>query len=91
MTLTQDQRIAIIKHAVQDSKGLGLKTSLEDFVSEIKSQEVLGEHGLLDAQKSDIEDESSLLHHSPNAEDIEEEDNFVDLDISDQMKGVYNG
>jgi hypothetical protein len=32
-----------------------------------------------------------LLHHSPNAEDIEEEDNFVDLGISDQMKGVYNG
>jgi hypothetical protein len=91
MTLTQDQRIAIIKHAIQDSKGLGLKTSLEDFVSEIKSQQVLGEHGLLDAQNSDIEDESSLLNHSPNAEDIEEEDNFADLGISDQMKGVYNG
>ena len=41
MTLTEDQRIAIIKHAVQASKGLGLKTkALEDFISEIKSEEV---------------------------------------------------
>ena len=61
MTLTQEQRIAIIKHAVQDSKGVGLKTSLEDFVSEIKSQEVLGEHGLINNQKHDIEDEMSLI------------------------------
>ena len=91
MTLTQEQRIAIIKHAVQDTKGVGLKTSLQDFISEIKSQEVLGEHGLLDAQKSDIEDESSLLNHTPTAEDIEEEDDFMGIGISDQMKGIYNG
>ena len=91
MTLTQEQRISVIKHAVQSSTGVGLKTSLEDFISEIKSQEVLGEHGLLDAQKSDIEDESSLLNHTPTAEDIEEEDDFMGIGISDQMKGVYNG
>tara|TARA_A200000159_G_C7325231_1_gene340681 strand:+ start:357 stop:632 length:276 start_codon:yes stop_codon:yes gene_type:complete len=91
MTLTQEQRISVIKHAVQASTGVGLKTSLEDFISEIKSQEVLGEHGLLDAQKSDIEDESSLLDHKPTAEDIDEEDDFMGLGISDQMKGVYNG
>ena len=91
MTLTQEQRISVIKHAVQASTGVGLKTSLEDFISEIKSQEVLGEHGLLDAQKSDIEDESSLLNHTPTAEDIEEEDDFMGIGISDQMKGIYNG
>jgi hypothetical protein len=88
MTLTQDQRIAIIKHAVQDSKGLGLKKSLEDFVSEIKSQEVLGEHGLLDNQKHDIEDEMSLIDYNPTAESIDEED--LSLGLSDQMKGLYS-
>jgi hypothetical protein len=87
MTLTQEQRLSIIKHAVQDSKGLGLKKSLEDFVSEIKSQEVLGEHGLLDNQKHDIEDEMSLIDYNPTAESIDEED--LDLGISDQMKGLY--
>jgi hypothetical protein len=88
MTLTEDQRIAIIKHAVQDSKGLGLKKSLEDFVSEIKSQEVLGEHGLLDNQKHDIEDEMSLIDYNPTAESIDEED--LGLGLSDQMKGLYS-
>ena len=87
MTLTQEQRIAIIKHAVQDSKGLGLNKSLEDFVSEIKSQEVLGEHGLINNQKHDIEDEMSLINYNPTAESIDEED--LDLGISDQMKGLY--
>ena len=87
MTLTQEQRIAIIKHAVQDSKGLGLNKSLEDFVSEIKSQEVLGEHGLINNQKHDIEDEMSLIDYNPTAESIDEED--LGLGISDQMKGLY--
>jgi len=88
MTLTQDQRIAIIKHAVQDSKGFGLNKSLEDFISEIKSEEVFGEHGLLDAQKHDIEDEMSLIDYDPTAEEIDEEDQ--DLGVSQEMKGVYN-
>jgi len=88
MTLTQEQRIAIIKHAVQSSQGIGLKTSLEDFVSEIKSQEVLGEHGLLNVQNHDIEDEMSLIDYSPTAESVEEEDE--DFGVSQEMKGIYN-
>lgn len=87
MTLTQDQRIAIIKHAVQASKSVGLKTSLEDFVSEIKSQEVLGEHGLLNTQDHDIEDEMSLIDYNPNAESIDEEE--MEIGLSDEMKGIY--
>jgi len=88
MTLTQEQRLSIIKHAVQDSKGLGLKKSLEDFISEIKSQEVLGEHGLLDNQKHDIEDEMSLIDYNPTAESIDAED--LAFGISDEMKGLYS-
>jgi len=88
MTLTQEQRIAIIKHAAQTSKGVGLNKSLEDFVADIKSQEVLGEHGLLDVQCEDIEDEVSLINYNPKAESIDEED--LDFGISDQMKGLYS-
>ena len=88
MELTEEQRIAIIKNAVQASKGLGLKTSLEDFVSEVKSQELLGEYGLLNTQDHDIEDEMSLIDYDPTAEEIDEEDQ--DLGVSDEMKGVYN-
>jgi len=88
MTLTQEQRLSIIKHSVQSSKGVGLKTSLEDFVSEIKSQEVLGEHGLINTQDHDIEDEMSLIDYNPTAESIDEED--LSLGLSDQMKGLYS-
>ena len=88
MTLTQEQRIAIIKHAVQSSKGVGLNKSLEEFVSEIKSEEVLGEHGLLNTQDHDIEDEMSLIDYDPTAEEIDEEDQ--DFGVSPEMKGVYN-
>ena len=88
MTLTQEQRIAIIKHAAESSTQVSATKSVADFIEEIKSQEVLGEHGLLDAQECDIEDEASLFDYSPNAESIDEED--LGIGVSDEMKGVYN-
>ena len=88
MTLTQEQRIAVIKHAVENSQKVSPTKSVADFIEEIKSEEVLGEHGLLDAQEYDIEDEASLFDYSPNAESIDEED--LDIGVSDEMKGVYN-
>lgn len=88
MTLTQEQRIAVIKHAAESSQKVSATKSVADFIEEIKSEEVLGEHGLLDAQEHDIEDEASLFDYSPNAESIDEED--LDVGVSDEMKGVYN-
>lgn len=88
MTLTEDQRIAIIKHAVENSQKVSPTQSVADFIEEVKSQEVLGEHGLLDVQKHDIEDEMSLIDYNPSAESIDEEDQ--DFGVSPEMKGVYN-
>lgn len=88
MTLTQEQRIAIIKHAAESSQKVSATKSVADFIEEIKTEEVLGEHGLLDAQDCDIKDEASLFDYSPNAESIDEED--LDIGISDEMKGLYS-
>lgn len=88
MTLTEDQRIAIIKHAAESSQKVSATKPVADFIEEIKSQEVLGEHGLLDAQEYDIEDEASLFDYSPTAEEIDEEDQG--FGVSAEMKGVYN-
>lgn len=88
MTLTEDQRIAIIKHAVGNSQKVNPTQPVADFIEEVKSQEVLGEHGLLDAQKHDIEDEMSLIDYNPTAEDVDEEDE--DFGVSPEMKGIYN-
>jgi hypothetical protein len=88
MTLTQEQRIAIIKHAAESSQKVSATKSVADFIEEIKSEEVLGEYGLLDAQEYDIQDEMSLIDYNPTAEEIDEED--LGIGVSDEMKGVYN-
>ena len=85
--MTEQQRIAVIAQAVANSKSITSPQFIEDFIAEIKSQEVLGEHGLLDAQVNDIEDEMSLIDYDPTAESIDEEDEA--MEVSDEMKGVY--
>ena len=87
MTLTEEQRIAVIKHAVENSRKVSPTQSVEDFLAEIKTEEVFSEHGLLDPQKEDYEDEVSLFAYNPIAESIDEEDQL--MGISDEMKGLY--
>lgn len=84
--MTEEERIAIIKNAVLASQGFQ-STSVDEFVAEVKTEEIVSRHGLLDAQKEDIEDEAQFLN-SDSAEDIEEEDEDMGV-VSDQMKGVY--
>jgi len=87
MELTQEQRIAVIAKAVENSQSVTPSQSVEDFIAEVKTEEVFAEHGLLENQKSDIEDESSLIEYDPSAESIDEEDQ--EMGLSDEMKGVY--
>ena len=87
MELTQEQRIAVIAKAVENSQTIAPSQSVEDFIAEVKTEEVFAEHGLLDNQKADIEDESQFLY-SDSAEEIDEEDEGMGL--SDEMRGVYS-
>ncbi|OUU16298.1 MAG: hypothetical protein CBC05_08885 [Crocinitomicaceae bacterium TMED45] len=84
--MTEEERIATIKNAVLASQGFQ-SASVDEFVAEVKTEEIVSRHGLLDAQKEDIEDEKQFLN-SDSAEDIEEEDQDMGV-VSDQMKGVY--
>ena len=86
MELTQEQRLAVIAKAVENSQSVAPSQSVEDFSAEIKTEDVVTEHGLLNAQKEDLEDESQFLY-GDSAEDIDEEDQEIGL--SDEMKGVY--
>jgi len=85
--MTEEQRIAVIAKAVANSQTIAPSQSIEDFIAEIKTEEVFAEHGLLDNQKVDIEDEYQFLH-SDSAEEIDEEDEGMGL--SDEMRGVYS-
>jgi len=86
MELTQEQRLAVIAKAVENSQSVAPSQSVEDFIVEIKTEDVVTEHGLLNVQKEDLEDESQFLY-GDSAEDIDEEDKEIGL--SDEMKGVY--
>ena len=85
--MTEEERIAVIAKAVENSKSITPSQSVEEFISEIKTEQLVTEHGLLDAQEEDLADESQFLF-TDSAEDIDEEDE--DMGISDEMKGVYN-
>ena len=85
MELTQEERIALIKNAHLASQGTS-NALVENFVEEVKTEEVIGENGLFNVANADIEDEKQFLH-SDVAEDIDEEDQ--DMGVSDQMKGIY--
>jgi len=85
--MTEEQRISVIAKAVENLKSITPSQSVEEFIAEIKTEQVVTEHGLLDAQKEDLADESQFLF-TDSAEDIDEEDE--DMGISDQMKGIYN-
>ena len=83
--LTQEERIAIIRDAHQNSQSFSSVQSVEDFVAEVKIEDIICEHGILDAQKNDLEDESQYLFND-SAEEIDEEDQ--DFGISPEMREV---
>lgn len=85
MELTQSERIALIKNAHLATQGT-INQLVENFIEEVKTEEVIGENGLFNVANHDIEDEKQFLH-SNVAEDIDEEDQ--DMGVSDEMKGVY--
>ena len=88
MELTEEQRLSIIKYAVHTSKQVAPTKPINDFIEEIKSQELIGEHGLLKVQITDIEDEMSLIHNDPCAESLDEEDG--DIGVSTEMRGAFD-
>jgi|TARA_A100001015_G_C14780723_1_gene629057 hypothetical protein len=83
--MTEEERIAIIKNAVLASQGFQ-SASVDEFVAEVKTEDIITKHGLLDVQREDLEDESQFLF-TDIAEDIDEEDES--FGVSDEMKGVY--
>ena len=85
--MTEEQRIAVIAKAVENSNLIMPSQSVEEFIAEIKTEDLIVEHGLLDTQKVDLEDESQFLF-TDSAEDIDEED--LEIGLSDEMKEVYS-
>ena len=84
--MTEEQRIAVIAKAVENSQSITPSQSVEEFIAEIRTEDMVVEHGLFDTQRTDLEDESEFLL-TDSAEEVDEEDQGMGL--SDEMKGVY--
>ncbi|MAH49672.1 hypothetical protein CMI37_27865 [Candidatus Pacearchaeota archaeon] len=95
--LTEQERIAIIRAIVLDVKSNGAQIDSEGqkLIDEIKqeqaTEEVVVNHGLLNAQKEDVEDEADFLETEEEV-DFDADENEIDMEtISPQMREALEG
>ena len=82
--LTQEERIAVIRHAHQVSLTIAPSKSVVDFIEEMNCESIIPDH-VVEVEREDLEDESQFLF-TDSAEEIDEEDQ--DVGISDEMRKV---
>ena len=92
--LTEQERIAIIRAITLDvqSNGSQIDAEGQKVIDEIKreqaTEEVVINHGLLNAQKEDVEDETYFLETEKEV-DFDSDENEVDMEtISPTMREV---
>ncbi len=93
--LTQEERIAIIKAIHEDVVTNGIKVNAEGkaLVEELKAEqateELVVEHGLLDATNHDVADEVEKLDSIEDEVDFDSDENEVDMTLlSPNMREV---
>ena len=85
--LTQEERIAIIKAIHEDVVSNGLRVNAEGkaLVEELKAEkateDLVVEHGLLDATNHDVEDEVEQLDSVEESVDFDSDENEVDMTL----------
>ena len=94
--LTEEQRLAIIAEAVRAVKAGETivevdQDLIDDYKAEQATEDLVVEHGLLNAQKEDIEDEKQFLEVDKEV-DFDSDESETDMDsLSPQMRDVQNG
>jgi hypothetical protein len=93
--LTEQERIAIIKAIHEDVVSNGLRVNAEGkaLVEELKAEQatedLVVEHGLLDATNYDVEDEVEKLDSIEEDVDFDSDENEVDMNLlSPNMREV---
>ena len=85
--LTQEERIAIIRAIVTNVQTQGIKVDAEGqkLIDEIKAEQaaedLVVEHGLLNATKNDVMDEVSRLDSIEEDVDFDQDENEVDMTL----------
>jgi hypothetical protein len=90
--------IDLIRQAIENAKDApvskGLSNFIQDMKAEIMAEELVVEHGLLEATQRDVEDEVSELASSEDKaeedDDFDNDENLHDMDlVSPSMRAIF--
>tara|TARA_B100000989_G_scaffold289183_1_gene260701 strand:- start:1052 stop:1342 length:291 start_codon:yes stop_codon:yes gene_type:complete len=93
--MTESQRLAIIANAVAQSDNKldpRLANYMEDLKAEKLAEDLVIEHGLLEANQNDVEDEFVSLDavEAEEDEDFDNDENLTDMNcISGSMREIF--
>ncbi len=96
--MTELQRLEIIRQMASNNNASELPSGLKSFVDDLKAdilaEELIVEHGLLQANKKDIEDEVSELASSEDKasedDDYDNDENLADMTaVSPLMREIF--
>ena len=92
--MTESQRLELIKNAVATCTEVApqFQGLLEDLKAEKLAEDLVLEHGLIEATEKDVEDEFISLDAvvREEVEDFDSDENLVDMDsISESMREIF--
>ena len=95
--MTESERLEIIRQVASNNNAKvspALASFIEDLKADILAEELIVEHGLLDATKQEIEDEVSELASSEDKseddDDFDNDENLCDMSlVSPSMREVF--
>jgi len=92
--MTESQRLELIKNAVATRTEVApqFQGLLEDLKAEKLAEDLVLEHGLIEATEKDVEDEFISLDavEREEAEDFDSDENLVDMDsVSESMREIF--
>ena len=90
--------IELIRQAVENAEDAPISQGLSNFIQELKAdlmaEELVVEHGLLEATKKEVEDQVSELASSHDKadedDDFDNDENLCDMDsVSPLMRSIF--
>lgn len=93
--MTESERLAIIANAVAQGDNKldpSLANYMEDLKAEKLAEDLVIEHGLLEANQNDVEDEFVSLDavEAEEDEDFDNDENLVDMNcVSGSMREIF--
>jgi len=96
--MTESERLEIIRQMASNTNAIELSPALSSFVDDLKAdllaEELVVEHGLLEATERDVEDEVSQLasqdDRADEDDDFDNDENLHDMEaVSPTMRAIF--